>query len=82
MKMCNGCKHLSLNDLCDAGAQPAVREENPVTGRVRYVVRGHDGSVFKPTAVQMRSPGQPCGPERALYRPGWWARIFPWAFDA
>ena len=82
MKMCNGCRHLSMNDLCDAMARPAEREENPVTGRVRYVVRGHDGSVFKPTAIRMREAGAPCGPERLLYAPSLLARVFPWAFGA
>lgn len=82
MKLCSGCKHLNAIDLCNADAMPAVREVNPATGRVSYVVRGSDGSCWKPSAIDMRKEGGLCGPERRLYQPGLLARLFPWAFDA
>ena len=81
MKLCNGCKHFSVLEFCDAAAQPPAWVINPATGRGRFVVRGHDGSIFRQPAESMRQQGRPCGQERALWEPGILARLFPWAFD-
>lgn len=82
MKKCNGCKHLfGYADLCNALAQPAQRIVNPVTGRVRWEIRGPDGSVFAPTAEEMRAYENKCGADRKLYEPGILARLFPWAYE-
>ena len=81
MKLCNGCAHLMGGRYCHALAQPAVEEVDPSTNRRTLVIRGHDGSIFAPTSARMREPGQPCGPERALWKPGILFRLFPWAFE-
>ena len=77
MKTCNGCTWLELKDCdaprCGATTLAAHQEFNVATGRQMWV-----GTIrlFLPFAHEMRAPGAACGPERKLYRPNWWFRLW------
>ena len=83
MKRCVGCKHLVAFGAACKGDEQLTRQEDPMTGAVRWVdARFPEQGGLRPSPAAMRAPGGRCGPERKLYKPKLVARVLPWLYDA
>ncbi len=75
MEPCTGCRFLVLTStrgVCRATDGPVVYTLNPLTNRYEPKI------VWRPTVTEQRAEGAPCGPDRKLYQPTLWARLWAW----
>ena len=82
MLSCKGCTHLVANGRACAGDDgDLIRTTDPLTGRVRYVNEAHpERGGWRPSPEEMRVQGGQCGTDRKLYKPTFFARLFPSMF--
>jgi hypothetical protein len=69
-KPCTGCKFLRYPFCAAVDSTLSYYQHDPLIGADVY----RPGT--RPYIRAMRAPGGECGPERALYRPSWWRRVF------
>jgi hypothetical protein len=78
MKTCSGCKHFIHVGMdypvCKVQDGPWEYQTDPYTGHEALISLGKHGAL-RPSARYMRERGD-CGPERSLYQPSLWRRVF------
>lgn len=87
MKPCIGCKYLRGTGSvrwCAVDRKDAeyVRVVSPLTGAVSYYDSRYPDRLRLPSPEEQRANNGRCGPDRKLYEPSLWVRIFPWAHGA
>jgi hypothetical protein len=72
---CTGCRFLvqATHAVCSATDGPFTYVVNPYTGRSEL-----QGIRLRPDVAEQRAPGAPCGPDRRLYQPRLWRRVWQW----